>query len=149
VGATSFKAYMHVTRAELQAATEAAHKLGLTITGHLCSVTFREAAAIGIDNLEHGLIADTEFDPSKKPDECPGQGRSGFANLDLKSAPVQQTTHDLVQRKVAITPTLAVFDAGAPHRPPLDPRLLDVLTPQGAVTYMAARARATDAANST
>ncbi len=151
VGATSFKAYMHITRAELAAATEAAHKLGLTITGHLCSVGFREAAAIGIDNLEHGLIVDTEFDPSKVPDACPQQNatRGAFAKLDLKSAPVQQTIRDLVQHHVAITSTLAVFDAGAPHRPPLDQRLLDVLTPQGAVTYMAARARATDAPNST
>jgi imidazolonepropionase-like amidohydrolase len=151
VGATSFKAYMHITHAELAAAVETAHKLGLTVTGHLCSVGFREAAAIGIDNLEHGLIVDTEFDPSKAPDVCPQQNatRGAFGKLDIKSAPVQQTIHDLVQHHVAITSTLAVFDASAPHRPPLDQRLLDVLTPQGAVTYMAARARATDAANST
>jgi imidazolonepropionase-like amidohydrolase len=151
VGATSFKAYMHITRAELAAATETAHKLGLTITGHLCSVGFREAAAIGIDNLEHGLIVDTEFDLAKAPDACPQQNatRGQFAKLDLKSAPVQQTIRDLVSHHVAITSTLAVFDAGAPHRPPLDQRLLDVLTPQGAVTYMAARARATDSVNST
>jgi hypothetical protein len=35
----------------------------------------------------------------------------------------------------------------APHRPPLDQRFLDVLTPQGALTYMAARARASDTAD--
>src|SRR5579872_930204 len=77
VGATSFKAYMHITHAELAAAVETAHKLGLTITGHLCSVGFREAAAIGIDNLEHGLIADTEFDPAKAQDVCPQQNARG------------------------------------------------------------------------
>src|SRR5215468_3808870 len=37
-GATSFKAYMHVTRAELSAAVLAAHARGLKVTGHLCSV---------------------------------------------------------------------------------------------------------------
>jgi hypothetical protein len=68
--------------------------------------------------------------------------------LDLKSAPVQQTIRELVQHNVTITSTLAVFDAMAPHRPPLDPRFLEVLTPQGALTYMAARARATDATDS-
>ena len=47
-----------------------------------------------------------------------------------------------------MTSTLAVFDAMAPHRPPLDPRFLEVLTPQGALTYMAARARAADATDS-
>jgi imidazolonepropionase-like amidohydrolase len=148
-GATSFKAYMHITRAELSSAVEAAHKLGLKVTGHLCSVGFREAAAIGIDNLEHGLIVDTEFEPNKTPDVCPqNAGRASFAKLDIKSAPVQQTIKDLVDHHVSITSTLAVFDAGAPHRPPLEQRFLDVLSPQAALTYMAARARASDAANS-
>ncbi len=145
-GVTSFKAYMHITRAELTAAIETAHKLGIKVTGHLCSVGFREAAAIGIDNLEHGLTVDTEFDPGKSPDVCPSQNltRDTLVKLDLKSAPVQAMIRDLVDHHVAITSTLAVFDAGAPHRPPFEQRLLDVLTPQGAVTYMAARARATD-----
>jgi imidazolonepropionase-like amidohydrolase len=145
-GATSFKAYMHITRAELTAAVEAAHKLGLTVTGHLCSIGFREAAAIGIDNLEHGLVVDTEFDPGKKPDECPSQNitRDTIVKLDIKSAPVQQTIRELVQHHVAITSTMAVFDAMAPHRPPFDQRMIEVLTPQGALTYMAARARASD-----
>ncbi len=150
MGVTSFKAYMHITRAELAASVSEAHKRGLKVTGHLCSVGFREAAAIGIDNLEHGLVVDTEFDPGKKPDECPSQTltRATFVKLDLKSAPVQQTIHELVQHGVAITSTLAVFDAMAPHRPPLDPHFLQVLTAQGALTYMTARARAADATDS-
>jgi hypothetical protein len=149
-GVTSFKAYMHITRAELSAAVAEAHKRGIKVTGHLCSVGFREAAAIGIDNLEHGLVVDTEFDPGKQPDNCPSQNltRTTFVKLDLKSEPVQQTIRDLVQHNVTITSTLAVFDAMAPHRPPLDPRFLEVLSPQGALTYMTARVRATDATNS-
>ncbi|SPF47363.1 Amidohydrolase [Candidatus Sulfopaludibacter sp. SbA4] len=148
-GVTSFKAYMHITRAELSAAVEAAHKLGIHVTGHLCSVGFREAAAIGIDNLEHGLVVDTEFDPGKKPDECPSQNvtRDTVNSLDIKGAQVQQTIRELVQHNVAVTSTLAVFDASAPHRPPLEQKFLDVLTPQTALTYMAARARASDTAN--
>ena len=145
-GVTSFKAYMHITHAELAAAIETAHKLGLKVTGHLCSIGFREAASIGIDNLEHGLIVDTEFDPGKLPDTCPSQvlTRDTLVTLDIKSAPVQQTIRALVDHHVAITSTLAVFDAGAPHRPPLEQRFLDVLTPQSAITYLAARARASD-----
>src|SRR6185295_4084445 len=42
-GATSFKAYMNITRAELRAAVEEAHKRGLKVTGHLCSIGYREA----------------------------------------------------------------------------------------------------------
>ena len=70
-GATSFKAYMHITRAELSAAIAAAHARGIKVTGHLCSIGFTEAADLGIDNLEHGLFVDTEFSPGKQPDVCP------------------------------------------------------------------------------
>src|SRR5262249_52266691 len=35
LGATSFKAYMNITRAELAAAVAAAHKRGIKVTGHL------------------------------------------------------------------------------------------------------------------
>ncbi len=148
-GATSFKAYMHITRAELSAAVEQAHKLRLKVTGHLCAVGFREAAAIGIDNLEHGIEVDTEFDPGKQPDVCPSQNltRDTLVKLDIKSSPVQEMIRDLVRHNVAVTSTLAVFDAGAPHRPPFDPRMIDVLTPQGAITYLAARTRATDSSS--
>ena len=145
VGVTSFKAFMHITRAQLAAAVEEAHKHKIKVTGHLCAVGFREAAAIGIDNLEHGIIVDTEFMPGKKPDVCPGgDSRSVLAKLDMQSGPVQDMIKDLVQRKVAITSTLAVFEAGHPDRPPLQPRMLDAMTPQAAVSYLSARARAAE-----
>ena len=69
-GVTSFKAYMNITRAELKAGIDAAHKRGLKVTGHLCSVTYKEAAELGIDDLEHGFFVNTELDPDKKPDVC-------------------------------------------------------------------------------
>src|SRR5260370_9590440 len=70
-GARSFKAYNVLTRAELKAAVDAAHKHGVKVTGHLCSIGFREAADLGIDDLEHGPTADTEFHPEKKPEAVP------------------------------------------------------------------------------
>ena len=86
-GATSFKAYMNITRDELRAVVEEAHKRGLKVTGHLCSIGYREAAEIGIDNLEHGLFADSEFVADKKPDQCPGGAVSAsLRQLDLNSA---------------------------------------------------------------
>src|SRR5919106_3401160 len=102
-GATSFKAYMNITRAELRAAVEEAHKRGLKVTGHLCSVGYREAAEIGIDNLEHGLFADSEFVADKQPDKCPPGGAvsAGLRQLDLNSAAVKETIRTLVSRKVA------------------------------------------------
>src|SRR6266851_3024048 len=89
-GATSFKAYMNITRDELRAAVEEAHKRGLKVTGHLCSIGFREAAEIGIDNLEHGLMVDSEFVPNKQPDQCPGAAvNASLRQLDLNSDPVK------------------------------------------------------------
>jgi len=142
-GVTSFKAYMNITRAELQAAVDAAHRHGIKVTGHLCSIGFREAAAIGIDNLEHGLLVDTEFHPGKQPDVCPPQAvtRGEIASLDMNSAPVRDMIADLVKHNVAITSTLAVFEAFDGSRPPVEQRFLDALTPEAQASYLGARAR--------
>src|SRR5678816_4459615 len=114
-GATSFKAYMNITRDELRAVVEEAHKRGLKVTGHLCSIGYREAAEIGIDNLEHGLLPDSEFVPTKKPDECPGNAvGASLRDLDINGAAVKETIRTLVAKNVAITSTLPVFEAGAP-----------------------------------
>jgi len=142
-GVTSFKAYMNITHAELKAAVDAAHAHGIKVTGHLCSVGFREAAAIGIDNLEHGLLVDTEFHPGKQPDSCPPQGvtRAEIAKLDIGGAPVRDMIADLVKHNVAITSTLAVFEAFDGERPPLEQRFLDAVNPEAAISYLSSRAR--------
>jgi enamidase len=130
MGATSFKAYMNITRAELGAAIEEVHKRGLKITGHLCSVTYAEAADLGIDNLEHGFLASTDFVTDKQPDTCPGQGRGqqSIAALDPSAPAFNALVKKLVDKKVALTSTLTVFETFTPGRP-LPPGL-DVLTPQ-------------------
>jgi len=129
MGATSFKAYMMITRDELRAAVEEAHKRGLKITGHLCSVTYAEAAEIGIDDLEHGFLASTDFVPDKQPDVCPGQqaGQRTIAALDENGEPFKALVKKLVDRKVALTSTLTVFETFTPGRPM--PPGLDVLLP--------------------
>src|SRR5690349_4416978 len=129
-GATSFKSYMHITRAELGAVIEEAHKRGFKVTGHLCSVTYREAAELGIDDLEHGFFVATDFIADKKPDQCPSQtaGQAALAALDPKSDAVRSLIAELVRRRVAITSTLTIFETFVPGRP-LPPGL-DVLEPQ-------------------
>ena len=129
-GATSFKSYMHITRAELSAAIEEAHRRGLKVTGHLCSVTYREAAALGIDDLEHGFFASTDFVADKKPDECPSQsaGQASLAAVDPNGEAVRSLIAELVRRHVALTSTLTIFETFVPGRP-LPPGL-DVLEPQ-------------------
>src|SRR5438270_1036834 len=149
-GATSFKAYMNITREELRAAVEEAHKRGMKVTGHLCSVGYREAAEIGIDDLEHGLFPDSEFVPDKRPDICPGAAvNASLRQLDLNSDAVKETIRTLVAKNVALTSTLPVFEAGAPLTQSgigaagavLNPRVLNVMNPDARVRYLTARSR--------
>ena len=140
-GATSFKAYMNISHDALGAAIQEAHRHGLKITGHLCSVGFTEAAELGIDNLEHGLLVDTEFTPGKQRDVCPnGQGATAsIMSLDLKGPQAQRMIHTLVDHHVAITSTLAVFEAFLPGHPPLEGRTLDTMSPEAANSYLTAK----------
>lgn len=142
-GVTSFKAYMNISHDALGEAIKAAHEHGIKLTGHLCSVGFTEAAELGIDDLEHGLLVDTEFTPGKKRDVCPDQRQSTAAimSLDLKSAEAQKMIRTLVDHKVAVTSTLAVFDALLAGRPALEPRMLEAMSPQAAESYLAAKDR--------
>ena len=141
-GAHSYKAYMHITRAELAAALAAAHAHGLKLTGHLCSIGFREAAAMGIDNLEHGIAVDTEFMSGKQPDVCPnGPTADDLEKLDMNGEPVQQMIRDLVEHHVTVTSTLAVFEAA----PPLQQRFIDALAPDALRNYLTGRDQLPDA----
>src|SRR6185369_11289138 len=98
-GVTSFKAYMNIPRAELKAAIDAAHKRGIKVTGHLCAVTYKEAAEMGIDDLE------------KKLDVCSrGAGTPTLECMDPKGAEAKDLIDTLVKHKVAITSTLPVFE---------------------------------------
>jgi enamidase len=115
-GVTSFKAYNLISRATLGAAIEAAHARGIKVTGHLCSITHREAADLGIDNLEHGFFAATDWVIGKRPDECP-QGDPRYLAIDLESAEFTDVVDHLVARGVALTSTLTVVERRAPGRP--------------------------------
>lgn len=139
-GATSFKAYMHISRDALGAAIDEVHKRGLRITGHLCSVTLAEAAELGIDNLEHAFFAATDFVANKQPDECPGQGtgQASLNDITPDSPAFQALVKTLVDHNVTLTSTLTVFETFTPGRPL--PRGLEVLTPQLRELYEARHA---------
>lgn len=145
-GVDNFKAYNFITAEELSAAIEAAHKRGAKVTGHLCSIGFREAAALGIDDLEHGLTVDTEFFPWKKPGECPDnhQDVPFIAGLDLSTPPVQEMIRDLVRHHVAITSTLPVFEVDVPGRPAIQKRVLDALSPDARAAFLNNKVRVAD-----
>jgi imidazolonepropionase-like amidohydrolase len=147
-GVDNFKAYMFITPDELGAAVIAAHKRGAKVTGHLCSIGFRQAADLGIDDLEHGLFVDTEFSPDKKPGKCPEDSENPklMAQLDVNSGPLHDTILYLVQHHVAVTSTLPVFEMGSfTGRPTLEKRVLDALSPDARSALLWNRVRSSDA----
>jgi len=151
-GVTSFKAYAQITREELSAAVKEAHKRGLKVTGHLCSVTYEEAAEIGIDNLEHGFSANTALDPDKKPDTCSDSG--GDYTLDHMipgSAEANRLIATLISHHVAITSTLPGRASSLPDakasvdgRPLLRAEVLETMSPAAREAYLYSRNRPGD-----
>ncbi|HLO20797.1 MAG TPA: amidohydrolase family protein [Sphingomicrobium sp.] len=136
-GVNSFKAYMNITRAELKAAIDEAHRHHLKLTGHLCSVTYPEAVELGIDNLEHGFFVNTQLDPGKQPDKCPDTaGNPTIATMTPGSAAANALIKLLVDHHVAITSTLPVFEQSVPLHAPLQARQMAVLTPQAKESYL-------------
>lgn len=127
-GATSFKAYNMLDKATLKAAIDAAHARGLKITGHLCSVTYREAAELGIDQLEHGFFASTDFIPGKKENQCIASP-DPLANVTPDSPQVRDLIRFLVDHKVIMTSTLAVLEGLSTMDTALHPEVLAAMAP--------------------
>ena len=139
-GATSFKAYMYITRAELKSAIDEAHKHGLKITGHLCSVTYPEAAEMGIDDLEHGFFVNTQLDPGKTPDVCPGtDGNPTMVKMTAGSPEAKALIDLLVNHHVAVTSTLPVFESDDPTHVHLQSRVLDTMSAPSRAAYLYTR----------
>ena len=132
VGATSYKGYMHLTREQLGAIVVAAHARQARVTAHLCAVTYAEAAGLGIDNLEHGFFAASDFVDGKQPDACPGgdavpRSLDALAVDDPRMAALQR---QLITAKVALTSTLTIFETFSHGRPMAPAAALDLLMPQ-------------------
>lgn len=136
-GATSFKAYNYLTRAELKAAIDAAHAHGLKLTGHLCSVTLAEAADLGIDNIEHSFAAATDFVAAKQPDVCPSGADelTSLNALDPDGPQIGALMKTLIAHHVALTSTLTVFETFTAGRPKAPEAALQLLTPQLRASY--------------
>src|SRR5262245_23377166 len=128
---------MNLPRAELGAAIKEAHRRGLKVTGHLCSVTYPEAIELGIDNLEHGFFVNTQLDPGKQPDKCSdGTGTPTLLAMKPGSPEATALIKLLVDHHVAITSTLPVFEQSVPLHAPLQARQMAVLTPQAKESYL-------------
>jgi enamidase len=100
-------------------------------------VTYREAADLGIDNLEHDFEVLTDFVPNKQPDVCPPfpETLSSIAKIDPDGPEIGALMDYLIARRVALTSTLTIFEtltAGQPRAPDV---ALDLLIPQLHASY--------------
>src|SRR5256712_3383003 len=138
-GATWIKAYTDIRRAELGAAIQEAHKKGIKVTGHLCSVSFQEAVALGIDNLEHGMLTASDFTTGRPADVCPTNLMTQISASDPKGDAGQATIRSLVQHHVAMTSTLAVYEPFVANRPTKDERTLQAMDSQVRESYLQMR----------
>jgi imidazolonepropionase-like amidohydrolase len=109
-GCTSFKMYTHATVEDLIATVRVAHQRGLKVTGHIGTITYREAAEAGIDDLEHGFLVAADFDHQRKGHEYnePREFQA-LINLDVNSPEMKSLIQLLVAKHVAVTSTLPVF----------------------------------------
>ncbi len=139
-GVDWFKAYTRIGDEELAAAIDEAHRRGVKVTGHLCSVSFREAVALGIDNIEHGFFTNSDYVPDKQPGVCPPGVRQSLLEVDLEGEEVAATIREMVEQGVAMTSTLPVYELAIPNRPPLEQRVLDMLAPGARDEYLQSRA---------
>jgi len=138
-GVTWIKAYTDIRRSELGAAIKEAHRRGIKVTGHLCSVSFREAVELGIDNLEHGMLTASDFDPAKQPDVCP-VGQVGRNNaIDPTGEVAKSTIAIMVKHGVPMTSTLAVYEPFVANRPTREPRVLSAMAPEVRESYLKLR----------
>src|SRR5437867_13396515 len=104
------KFYTGVSRAAMKAAIDEGHKRGLKFTGHLCSVSFREAVELGIDTLEHGFFTNSDYVSNRERDHCPSDMRASLLPVKMYGPDVQRTIKAMVDNHVAMNSTLAVYE---------------------------------------
>lgn len=127
-GAEWIKVYTQISPEIFKVVVDEAHRRGMKVTGHLCSISFTEAAELGIDNIEHGLRTNSDYDPSKRPGSCPATNYETLARLDMNDPRVAKTIRTMIDHGVPMT-TTAVNEQLAPRRPGPDARTLEAMAP--------------------
>jgi imidazolonepropionase-like amidohydrolase len=108
-GITSVKVYNNFTKDDLREIIRVSHARNIKVTGHLCSITYQEAAEMGIDNLEHSFMASTDFVPDKPEDECVS-GVQSLRELDDNDPKLIDLMEFLIEQNVTLTYTPNVFE---------------------------------------
>ncbi len=149
-GVDDFKVYAMISREDMKAVIDEVHKRGKKVTGHIGAVTYREAADLGIDCLEHGFFVATDFVANKVPDKNPPASiaRKSLAELDPDGPEATALIQHLIEKGVAIDSTLVVLETLTPGRPVASNAVLDALAPQTRDDYLRTWSRLAASKNS-
>jgi imidazolonepropionase-like amidohydrolase len=120
-GVTSIKVYRRTTPRIMKAIIEEAHSLRLQVMGHLGATTCREAAALGMDFIEHGFSCPTDL---RQP------------NGEITNDPESSQARELIQALVARGVTV---DSTPVSEGPLTEAELEVLHPGARERYVPRR----------
>jgi imidazolonepropionase-like amidohydrolase len=137
-GFTSAKMYINLPADIMGAAITEAHKRGLQVTGHIGKVSYGEAADLGIDNLEHGFMAMSDFIAGRKPGD-PSNPVGSYRSLEAMNPDgpeINALIRKLVAKHVALTSTLAIFETFTPGRRIDGDAELAALSPPLKETYL-------------
>lgn len=115
-GATSVKLFFDATPDVVAGAIAEARARHMTVAGHLCATHASTAAKLGLDTLEHGLLAAYDLLPGADEKSCPKLERQGgmlkqMAKLDPNGPEVGALLKTLLRYNVAMTPTLATRES--------------------------------------
>jgi Amidohydrolase family len=131
-GYWQIKVYNSMNPAWVPAVAREAHRLGMRVAGHVPAFSRADTMiAAGYDEMTH--INQVMLGWVLEPDEDTRTllrltALKRLPNLDLDSPPVRKTIDAMVERKIAIDPTLAIHEALTENR--------DGEVPPGAVDYL-------------
>lgn len=137
-GFTSAKVYVNLPGDIMAAVISEAHKRRLQVTGHIGKVSYQEAADLGIDNLEHGFMAMSDFVAGRKPG-APSNPVGTYLSLEALNPDgpeFDRLVHALIAKHVAVTSTLAIFETFTPGRRVDGAAEIETLAPPLRETYL-------------
>jgi imidazolonepropionase-like amidohydrolase len=110
-GFQQMKIYSSVKLEEVKDVADEAHRLGMTVTGHVpIGLNAYQAIAAGQDQINHiPYIVDIMVPPLPDDASRLDHAKAG-ANLDLSSPAAQKAIAFLIEHRTVVDPTLALFE---------------------------------------
>jgi imidazolonepropionase-like amidohydrolase len=110
-GFQQMKIYSSVKLEEVKDVAEEAHRLGMTVTGHVpIGLNAYQTIAAGQDQINHVTYIVDIMVPPLPADANRMDRAKARANVDLNSADAQRAIAFLVQHRTVLDPTLATFE---------------------------------------